>query len=263
MRAGVDSMRLAAALVASIAVVAVGCGDDDSESSGDSAGSQTELTVSAAASLTDAFDVYADSTDGEDRFSFAGSDELAAQIRQGAKPDVFASANTTYPDELFDEGLVEKPVEFTRNQLVIAIPADGSEISSIDDLAAPDLDLVIGAKGVPVGDYTRETIAKLPAAEADAIVANVRSEESDVKGVVAKVAQGAADAGFVYASDVAAASDELGQVELPTKLEPVVAYGIAVVEGAEEPELAQRFIDGLLAPEGQQILEDAGFLPLE
>ncbi len=261
MRTRGRSIRLVPAVVTSMALVAVGCGDDeDSESSSESS---AELTVSAAASLTDAFAAYGETTEGEDKFSFAGSDELAAQIRQGADPDVFASANTTYPDELFDEGLVAKPVDFTRNQLVIAIPAEGSEIDSVDDLAEPDLDLVIGAEGVPVGDYTREVIRKLPASGGEAILANVRSEESDVKGVVGKVAQGAADAGFVYASDVAAAADELSAVELPSKLEPVVTYGIAVVEAAAEPELAQDFIDGLLAPEGQQILEDAGFLPLD
>jgi molybdate transport system substrate-binding protein len=251
--------RALLASVAILAALALGACGSDSSASGDPGG---ELTVSAAASLTDAFPAYGETLPGEERFSFAGSDELAAQIRQGAKPDVFASANTTYPDELHDQGLVGKPVVFTRNRLVIAVPAQGSQIHSIDDLAEPGLDLVIGAKGVPVGDYTREVIDGLPRAEADAILANVRSEESDVKGVVGKVGQGAADAGFVYASDVAAAGDELGEVTLPRKLEPQVSYAIAAVEGAEEPERAKEFVDGLLDPEGQQILQDSGFLPL-
>ena len=253
------SARVMLASLAVLVALVVGACDSDSSASRGPGG---ELTVSAAASLTDAFPVYGDTLAGEERFSFAGSDELAAQIRQGAKPDVYASANTTYPDELHDEGLVGNPVVFTRNQLVIAVPAQGSQIEAIDDLAEPGLDLVIGAKGVPVGDYTRDVIGRLPNAEADAILANVRSEESDVKGVVGKVAQGAADAGFVYASDVAAAGDELGEVTLPPTLEPQVSYGIAVVAGAEEPERAQEFVDGLLDPEGQQILQDSGFLPL-
>ena len=90
-----------------------------------------QLVVSAAASLDTAFNDYVDAAGIDAKMSFAGSDELAAQIRQGATPDVFASANTTYPDELFDEGLVEKPVVFTRNQLVIAVPADSPSSSSL------------------------------------------------------------------------------------------------------------------------------------
>jgi molybdate transport system substrate-binding protein len=251
MRAG----TLIGAAVAALALAAGGCGEDASGS-----GDDGRLTVSAAASLTDAFPEYGETIDAEERFSFAGSDELAAQIRQGAAPDVFASANTTYPDELFDEGLVDEPVVFARNQLVVAVPAD-SEIESVDDLAAPGLDLVIGAKGVPVGDYTREVLGRVPAAEAEAILANVRSEESDVKGIVGKLTQGAADAGFAYESDVSAADADLRAIELPARLRPQVSYAVAVVDGAENPEGAQRFIDGLLEPEGQRILEDNGFLP--
>ena len=245
---------------AALALWAGGCRDDDD--SGDSGESGGELTVSAAASLTDAFPEYGETIDGEERFSFAGSDELAAQIRQGATPDVFASANTTYPDKLHDEGLVEEPAVFTRNQLVIAVPAD-SDLESIDDLTEPDLDVVIGAKGVPVGDYTREVLGGLPQTDSAAILDNVRSEESDVKGIVGKLTQRAADAGFVYESDVAAAGDALRAIELPSDLVPEVSYGIAVVSDAANPDGAQAFIDGLLAPDGQRILEDNGFLPAQ
>jgi molybdate transport system substrate-binding protein len=234
-----------------------GCGDDD-----DSGDGSDELTVSAAASLTEAFQAYGEETDTEEKFSFAGSDELAAQIRQGATPDVFASANTTYPDELAAEDLVEEPVVFARNELVIAVAPD-SGITSIEDLAEPGTDVVIGAEGVPVGDYTREVLDKLPASEGDAILANVRSEESDVKGVLGKVAQGAADAGFVYSSDIAAAGDDVSEVQLPPSLEPEVSYGIAIVTDAPNPDGAQAFIDGLLEGEGAEALREAGFLPPE
>jgi molybdate transport system substrate-binding protein len=252
------SVRIVVACVAAtVAPLAGGCGGDD-----DDEGDEGELTVSAASSLTDAFAEYGETIEGEERFSFAGSDELAAQIRQGAAPDVFASANTTYPDELFDEDLVERPVVFARNQLVVAVPAD-SELESISALAEPGLELVIGAQGVPVGDYAREVIGRLPPGESAAILANVRSEESDVKGVVGKLTQGAADAGFVYESDVAAAGEELRAVALPPELEPEVSYGIAVVTGAQNPDGAQAFVDGLLAPAGRRLLEDNGFLPAE
>ena len=92
-----------------------------------------QLVVSAASSLETAFTDYADAAGIDAKQSFAGSDELAAQIRQGVKPDVYAAANTTLPDELYGEGLVEKPVVFATNSLVLAVP-DGSDISSIEDL---------------------------------------------------------------------------------------------------------------------------------
>jgi molybdate transport system substrate-binding protein len=243
--------RLALGLaVLATAAVCGGCGDDDD------AGSET-LTVSAASSLTEAFETYGEAFRGTERFSFAGSDDLAAQIRQGARPDVFAAANTSYPEALYDEGLVEEPEVFARNQLVLAVPVDSS-IAAMDDLVEPGIDLLIGAEGVPVGDYTQEVLSQLPQSEADATLANVRSEEPEVKGIVGKLVQGAADAGFVYASDVAA-TDELRAIELPSRLEPAVAYGIAVVEGAAPQ--ADQFVDGLLGGTGADALRDAGFLP--
>ena len=244
------------ALGLTVVLGAPGCGDD-----ADRPGDGEPLTVSAASSLTEAFEAYGASLPGEEKFSFAGSDELAAQIRQGAKPDVFAAANTTLPDELFEEGLVGRPRIFARNRLVIAIPQGETGVGEIGDLAEPGLDIVIGAEGVPVGDYTREVIGRLPAGDRDAILANVRSEEPEVKGIVGKLATGAADAGFVYASDVDAAADEIEGIEVPDELEPEVAYGVAVVKGAPEPERAQRFIDGLLSGDGAEALAGADFLP--
>jgi molybdate transport system substrate-binding protein len=243
--------------VTGLSLIGGGCGDSGSSGgTGDSA----ELTVSAASSLTEAFKAYSEETDGEERFSFAGSDELAAQIRQGADPDVFASANTTYPEELAAEGLVRAPVVFAQNELVIAVSPD-APVDSVDDLAQSGLDLVIAAEGVPVGDYAREVLAKLPEGESDAILANVRSEESDVKGVIGKVAAGAADAGFVYSSDIAAAGGDVKEVAIPQRLEPQVSYSIAVLAGASNPEAAQEFVDGLLGGEGAEALADAGLRP--
>ncbi|MEZ5077682.1 MAG: molybdate ABC transporter substrate-binding protein [Solirubrobacterales bacterium] len=239
-------------VVACFAALALaGCG---------SGGDAAPLTVSAAASLTDAFEAYGKALPGEQRFSFGGSDALAAQIRQGAEPDVYAAANTAYPEQLAAAGLVEEPVVFARNQLVIAAPP-GSEIGSLADLAAPGLDLVVCAAGVPCGDYTRELLDRLPAAERQAILANVRSEEADVKGVVGKIAEGAADAGFVYSSDAAAAAGRVEAVALPARLEPTVAYGAAVVAGAAEPAAAEEFVAGLLDGPGAEALAAAGFLP--
>lgn len=245
------------ALLAALALTACG-----SESGSDASGGEpaAPLTVSAASSLTEAFEAYGETLPGNQRFSFAGSDELAAQIRQGVEPDVFAAASTGLPEELAAAGLVEEPVVFAQNRLVIAVATD-SPIESLEDLREPGTDLVLCAPGVPCGDYTAEVLGKLPPAEREALRANVRAEESDVKGVIGKVAQGAADAGFVYSSDAAAAADRVRAVELPAALEPAVAYGIAVVAGAAEPRAARAFVDGLLDGAGAAALAEAGFLP--
>jgi molybdate transport system substrate-binding protein len=234
-----------------VGLVIAGCGDDDK---GDD-----ELTVAAASSLTEAFETYGADFEGDVRYSFAGSDELAAQIRSGAPVDVFASANTSLPDELHADGLVEEPVEFARNELVLATQA-GSEIDALGDLAEPGIDLVIGAEGVPVGDYTRDVLAGLGGSLRGAIYDAVRSEEPEVKGIVGKLVAGAADAGFVYATDVMAAGDDLRAVGLPLPLEPEVAYGIAVVSDSANRELGEEFVAGLLEGAGAEALLDAGFL---
>ena len=244
---------LGAAVVLVAAASVIGCGDQESATA-----DEQELTVSAAASLTEAFDAYAERTPADERFSFAGSDDLAAQIRQGAVPDVYAAADTDLPQALHAEGLVGEPEVFAINELVIAVPADTSGIESIDDLAEPDVDLILGTEAVPFGSYAREVLDRLPAAERDAILANVRSEESDVKAAVGKLTQGAADASLVYASDVEAAGGELEAIELPRELRPDVEYGIAVVQGAENPRGAREFVDGLRSGAGERALEDAG-----
>jgi molybdate transport system substrate-binding protein len=252
--------RLATLLaLAALSAAAVACGDDDDAGA---AGSADRLVVSAASSMTEALEACAPEfgeREGVDlRLSFAGSDELAAQIRQGVKPDVYAAANTRLPAELYDEGLVERPAEFATNEFVLAVPT-GSEIRSLDGLTANDVKLAIGSESVPIGAYTRETLAKLPSAQEEAILANVRSNEPDVKGIVGKLTQGAADAGFVYITDVNAAGDELEAIELPAKLEPDVTYGAAVVKGAAQPEKGAAFVEGLGDGPCADALEEAGF----
>jgi molybdate transport system substrate-binding protein len=243
---------LTAAALATVAAGLAACGEDGS--------TQSEVIVSAASSLEPAFTEYTQRKGIDAKQSFAGSDELAAQIRQGVRPDVYAAANTSLPDELYAEGLVTEPVVFATNELVLAVPAD-SPIDSLEDLVLPGTALAIGDDGVPVGDYTREVLARLTRFDRDAILANVRSQEPDVAGIVGKLTQGAVDAGFVYVTDVVAAGDALRAVELPRRLAPEVAYGAAAVEGAANPEGARSFVDGLLRGEGAEALRDAGFGP--
>jgi molybdate transport system substrate-binding protein len=246
-RRGAAILLLGAVIAAALA----GCG-----------GGSAHLTVFAAASLQNSLTAYGESFPGaEVRSSFAGSDQLAAQIRQGARPDVFASADTSYPARLYREGLVGKPRVFAANRLVIAVPA-GSRVSSLADLAKPGTKLVIGDPSVPVGAYTRQVLARLPAGEHRAILANVRSQEPEVSSVIAKLLGGAADAGFVYATDVKAAPPgRLRTIPVPERLRPEVAYAAAVVKGTSQPHLARRYLDGLLSGRGAADLRRAGFLP--
>jgi molybdate transport system substrate-binding protein len=237
-------------LAAALVIVLAGCGG----SAG--ADDQPQLVVSAATSLTDALTGCSKDFEGADvKLSFGGSDEHAAPIRQGVKPDVYAAANTKLPDQLADEGRLDTPVRFATNELVIAVP-DDSDIGSIDALSQPGIKLVIGSETVPVGAYTRDVLGRLPSGEEMKIMANVRSNEPDVKGVVGKLTQGAADAGFVYRTDLV---DGLKAVTLPDDLQPVVEYGAGVVKGARQPELAQQYLDGLTHGSCADALTSAGF----
>lgn len=244
------------ALLACLAAIP-GCGG-----SGEGSGSgDPELVVFAAASLEPAFEQYGRAFDGaEVRFSFAGSDDLAAQIRQGVIPDVYAAANTDLPKELAKDGLLQEPRTFATNRLVIGVPA-GSSIDGVSDLEQPGVKLAIGEEGVPVGDYTREVLSALGPGPSKAILANVESNEPDVGGIVAKLTQGAVDAGFVYRSDVDASSGRLEAVELPKAVSPDVAYAIGVTIDAAQPEIAQEFVDGVRHGPGRRILRESGFGP--
>jgi molybdate transport system substrate-binding protein len=246
------ALALGAALATAIALGA--CGDDEGEA---------RLTVSAASSLEAAFTEYAASFSGaEVRYSFAGSDELAAQIAQGAEPDVFASADALIPERLHQQGLVERPVEFAGNELVLAVPSDNeAAVGSLADLAHPGVNIVVGTASVPVGAYTRRFLERLPARRSEAILDNVRSTEPDVSSVVGKLSQGAADAGFVYITDVEGTEGELRAIGLPERLQPEIAYAAAVVAEAGDPEQADAFIQGLLSGSGARALRGAGFAP--
>jgi molybdate transport system substrate-binding protein len=241
-------VRLVAALLAGLALA--GCGGGDEGGAGDD-----RLKVSAASSLKVALPGY----DAAPAYSFAGSDALAAQIRSGARPDVFASANSDLPDALHDEGLVEKPVVFASNRLVIAVPTTAADITTIDDLAKPGVKIAAGAPSVPVGSYTREVIDRMPPDQARAIEANIRSNEPDVAGVVGKLTQGAVDAGFVYVTDVVATDGRLTAIELPGRLRPDVDYAAAVVKDAPNAAAARAYVDGLAGAKGTGALTEAGF----
>ena len=254
-----------------LAAVAAGCGDggggggetpDTTGAATTAAKSRPSISVSAATSLTKAFTQYADAFPAADvKFQFAGSGALAAQIEQGVSPDVFAAAGIAPIDKLARAGLAAPPTVFAGNRLVIAVPAKGAKVTSLAALAQRGVTIATGAAGVPVGDYTREVLARLPSAQRAAILANVRSREPDVGGIVGKLNQGAVDAGFVYVTDVKASGGRLKAIELPPGLRPQVAYGITVVKGTKHPREAKAFIVGLLSGPGRAALVKAGFEP--
>jgi molybdate transport system substrate-binding protein len=142
----------------------------------------------------------------------------------------------------------------------VAVPAGATKVHGLTDLERPGVTVAIGSATVPIGIYTRTVLARLGAVSAR-ILANVRTNEPDVSGIVGKLTQGAVDAGFLYATDVTATHGALRAIALPASLQPVVAYGVAVVKGAGNPALARRFIAGLLGGAGRADLLHSGFLP--
>ena len=259
-------MRRFIALLLAFGIVPAACGgSDDGDGTGDPS-EPSELTVSAAASLTDAFtdigDAFEDTQDGVTVvFNFGPSDGLAGQINEGAPVDVFASASPTWMDAVEDEGPgATGRTDFARNKLAIVVPADNpAGIEGIDDLAEDDVQLVLAAEGVPAGEYAREILAN--AGIAEAALANVVSNEEDVRLVLTKIISGDADAGIVYVTDVTSeVVDDVSSIEIPDDVNVIATYPIAVVTGSQEADLAQRFVDFVLG-DGQQTLADHGFLP--
>lgn len=228
------------------------------------------LTVFAAASLTEAFSEMATAFEaahpGVDvALNFAGSNTLRAQIEQGAQADVFASANTKEMDSLVKIGLVnvDKKIAFLTNRLVVITPENNpAGLATFEELARPNLKLVLAAEEVPVGRYARLMLDNVGAEFKAHALANTVSNETTVKQVVAKVQLGEADAGIVYASDAVAAS-ELPVIEIPDEFNVLAEYPIATLKNAPHRELADEFVAFVLSPEGQASLQKWGFSPVQ
>lgn len=235
-------MTRALAALAAVVLLA-GCGGSDEEG---------EAVVFAASSLAD----VAPAVDEGATVVLGGSNDLAAQIRDGADADVFLSASAAALEDL--GGLVGDPVAFASNELVLVVPADNpSGTTELADLGRAGVKLVLGGEGVPVGDYAREALA---AAGLEEALAQVVSLEEDVKGVLGKVALGEADAGIVYATDARAAGDDVRAFRVPDRYQPAIRYYAALVEPASEA--GEAYLERLLGPEGEGALRAAGFLPL-
>ena len=214
----------------------------------------TPITVFAAASLTNVFLRI----DGGLRYSFAGSDQLALQINEGAPADVYAAASPRYPQLLFRKGLVEKPVVFAINKLIVLVPrSNPARIRSVYDLRRKGVKVVVGDSTVPIGIYTRQLLDKLGITAA--VAKNVVSQETDVKGIVSKVALGEADAGFVYLTDAKPVASRTRSIALPAWAQPPIRYELAVVKSSTQPAAAKAFVRKVLSTRGRLLLAKAGF----
>ncbi|HZA79953.1 MAG TPA: molybdate ABC transporter substrate-binding protein [Actinomycetes bacterium] len=249
-------IRLGAVLaVAALVLAACGGGDDSGGSSASSAG----IKVFAAASLTAAFNELGPqftAANGGTKvtFNFAGSQALATQIQQGAPADVFASADTTNMDKVKD--LVGDPQVFASNLLQIVVEQGNPKgVKGLDDLANPDLKVVLAAPDVPAGRYAAEILGKA------GVTVKPVSQEDNVKAVVTKVSLGEADAGIVYVTDVTTGGDKVEGVDIPTEQNVTATYPIATVTASKAQDKAQAFMDLVRSADGQQVLNKYGFLP--
>lgn len=238
--------------------------------------SPTPLYVFAAASLTNAFSEIgtkftAAYPEIEVVFSFAGSNQLATQIREGAPADVFAAADIRQMEIVRNTGRIIGDTQntFAHNRLVVITRRDNrKELHTLSDLSIPDLKIVFAAAEVPVGRYTLDFLENaarhdtLDVSYKNDVLENVVSYEVNVRAVLSKVLLGEADAGIVYTSDVATQNDELQRIEIPGNLNIIADYPIAPLADSPHPELAQQFVDFVLGPEGQQILANHGFMPV-
>jgi molybdate transport system substrate-binding protein len=264
---------VAVVLLVSVAILAVGRPAQAARSPhhGKAGGA---LTVFAAASLKEAFTTIGAQFAVHDRarvtFNFGGSDELVTQIAQGAPADVFASANLLQMKIAQDKGLIaSKPAVFARNRLVVIVPRNNpGRVYRLPDLGRPGVRLVLAAPQVPVGKYARAALAAMARAAAFGphflarVIANVVSNETDVKAVVAKVVLGEADAGVVYVTDVTAqVAPRVHTIAIPARFNQIARYPIAVVAGSRNPVLARTFVAYVLSPAGQSVLRRSGFIP--
>jgi len=239
-----------ATVAATALLVLAACGTSNpSESS-----ATPELTVFAAASLQPAFDKIARNVDLHVTFNYAGTQTLTSQLTQGAQADVFASADTVHMKTVQDAGLLAgEPKLFAQNRLEIAVEKGNPKgIHTLADLARPGVVVVLADTSVPAGKYAQQALQRA------GVTVHPKSLETQVTGVLSKVALGEADAGIVYVSDIVT-SGKVDGVKIPDAQNVVAEYPVARLKSARDASAADTFINYLLSPPGQAILAQAGF----
>ncbi|MGZ2358676.1 molybdate ABC transporter substrate-binding protein [Streptomyces sp. 372A] len=247
--------RAAAALVVGLLAPLTACGGGDDTAKGED--TAADLTVLAASSLTDVFKEAGAAYEREHpgtkvTFSFAGSQELAAQVGQGAPADALVTADTKTMDGLKSD--TGTPTVIAKNRLVIATGKGNPEkVENLKDLADPGLKVVLAAPEVPVGRYSKQIL------DAQKITVKPVSQEPNVRAVLSKVQLGEADAGLVYRTDVASAAGKVDSVDIPDEQNAVASYPAATLKAGKHGAAAEAFVKWLSSPEAQKILTGAGF----
>jgi molybdate transport system substrate-binding protein len=243
----------AVALAAALALLCLGAGG----ASARTARSASGLTIFAGSSMTSVLPQI----DPSNTYSFGSTTTLGTQIANGAPADVLMGANTTETALLYSQGIVEKPVNFTRNTLEVVVPkSNPGNIHSIYDLTRPGITIDEAASSVPVGSYTLQVLGQMGLTSQ--VQANVVSQETSDANVVAKVALGQVDAGFVYLSDYVINPTQLSLITVPAWAQPKITYAMAIVSKSPNQSAAQAWIDKVLSASGQAIFVKDGFLPL-
>jgi molybdate transport system substrate-binding protein len=252
------------------------CGSS-STSGGGTTTKNVTLNVFAASSLTGAFGEIGKNFESANPgvkvvFNFAGSQQLATQIGQGADADVFASANTTQMNNVVKSGQVDSNLSrvFIKNKLVVVFPKDNPKnITKLQDIAAPGVKVILCDKSVPCGQYGLDFLDKASAtadygaAYKANVLKNVVSYETDVKQVLTKVGLDEADAGIVYTSDATGASGaQVSNIPIPVSLQTIATYPIAPIKTSKNPDVASAFIDAVFTSAGQAVLAKYGFLSI-
>jgi molybdate transport system substrate-binding protein len=221
-----------------------------------------EITVFAAASLTESFDAMAKQfqkkhPDVDVRFNYGASSNLATQINQGAPADVFASADADNLQKTIDAGTVTRPpVVFAKSRLEIAVEkGNPKKIKSLADLQKPGLVLVLCADQVPCGKYASQSLAMA------GVTVSPASKEENAKATLSKVSIGEADASIVYVTDVRAAKGTTSGVKIPDEVNVIATYPIGVVKASQNATAAKAWVKFVKSKEGQAILRKFGFLP--
>ena len=240
------------ALVASLTI-----GGAAAQSAKTSKASIDGITVFAAASLTDVLPAL----DSGPTYSFGSSGTLQTQIANGAPADVYLAAATTNPATLYAQGKVQKPVNFTRNKLVIVVPKNNpAGINDIYDLTKAGTKIVVAGPTVPVGSYTLTILKNMNLTSR--VTPNFVSQETDVRAVLSKIALGQGDAGFVYSTDAQTVPNDVKVIKVPAWAQPKVVYAMAVVSSTKNEAKAKAFMAEVLSKKGQAMFKKYGFLPL-
>ena len=251
---------VAAVVLSAALAMASGCGRKAPTPHAPSHPSATSIKVFAAVPLKAAFTLLAgkfqtDNPGATVDFDFATSSQLANKLAQGAAADIFASADNAQMDTVVKAGLTgSDPVNFATNTLVIVTaPGDPKQIHVFADLAKPGIRVAVCQSPMPCGMATQHI------EDNTGLQLSPASEESTVSAVLTKVTSGEADAGLVYLTDARRAGNVINAVEFPESAEAVNVYPIAILKHASQPALAQKFVNLVISPTGEKVLNQAGF----